>query len=114
VKAMVSACQAAGSKIVFCTFAFRVEKLATGNLKNDPKIHQSLEIQVEENNDIVREVCLQNGVPEVETASLKEQEYLFVDDCHMKVEGHAERARMILNCISDIKNRIIATSDQEN
>lgn len=114
VKAMISACRAAGSKIVFCTFAFRGEMLVTGNLKNDPKIHKSLQIQVEENNDIVREVCSQNGVPVVETASLTEQENLFVDDCHMKAEGHTERARMILDCISDIKNGIIATSEEEN
>jgi hypothetical protein len=111
---MISACQAAGSKIVFCSFACRAEKLVTGNLKNDPKIHGSLQIQVEENNDIVREVCSQNGVPVVETASLIEQEDLFVDDCHMKAEGHTERARMILNCITDIKNGIIAASEEEN
>ena len=114
IEAMISICRSAGSKIVFCTFAFRVEKLATGNLKNDPKIHKALQNQIEENNEIIREVCTQNGAHVVETALLKEQEHLFRDDCHMSAEGHSERARLIFNCITSIKNGIIAITDPQN
>ena len=111
---MISACRSAGNKIVFCTFPFLSEKFSTSVLKNDPAIYKALQIQVEENNDIVREVCSQNGVPVVETASLKEEEYLFFDDCHMRVQGQAKRARLMYNSLTDIKNGILAEYNQGN
>jgi len=114
VQRMISICRGAHCKIVFCTFACRAEKLATGNLENDPAIYEALQAQVEENNAIVREECARNSVFVVETASLAEEADLFIDDCHMSAHGHAKQARMVFNVLIDEENGFLASSGKDN
>ena len=79
--------------------AFQAERLATGNLINDPRIHATLQAQVEANNDIVREIAEQMQVPLAETARIAEREEWMIDDCHCNREGHAERAQILLGLL---------------
>jgi len=103
VASMVAICKSRNIDIILCTMAFQADRLATGNLENDPIIYESLQKQVNENNQIVREIANKFGVPVAETASLMNEPELFLDDCHFNEKGHARRAAIIYQTIVESK-----------
>ena len=98
---LVQSARAAGVDVLLCTMAFRAEKFATGMLPEDSSMHPALARQVAENNAVVREVGERLGVPVAETAVMDESEEWFRDDCHMTPEGHARRAEIVRDRLSE-------------
>lgn len=99
VESLVESARAAGARVVLCTMAFRVERFATGNIPEDPREYPALEAQVDENNEVVRDVGQRLGVPVAETEALSSRADLFRDDCHMTPAGHRRRAEVILETL---------------
>jgi lysophospholipase L1-like esterase len=95
VERLVASARAAGAEVLLCTMAFRAERFATGMLHEDPSIHPALAAQVDENNEVVREIARRLGVPLAETAAMAGDEGWFRDDCHMTAAGHARRAEIV-------------------
>ena len=97
------------ANVLLATMAVRAEMFSTGVLNvprrnspgndHDPAIYDALQKQVDENNQILREVALAHGVPVAETHILSEHPELFVDDCHMRQAGHSLRAKILFDAI---------------
>ncbi len=83
--------------------AFLADRLATGNIEDKAFVHPFLSEQVEENNQIVRDIAQRYGAVLVETSSLANQRELFVDDCHVRAAGHFLRAKMIADAILNLQ-----------
>ena len=94
-------CKSRGITLVLTTMAFRPERLAVAaELGDDPALRQPLAAQLAENNDVMRSVAREQGVPLVDTATLSERQDLFLDDCHLTAEGHAARADMVFEVLA--------------
>lgn len=100
VERLVRASRAAGAEVVLATMAFRPEGYKSASLYPDPLILPALAAQVEENNQVVREVGAATGVMVSETAVLAEEPALFPkDDCHMGAEGLRRRAEIVFETL---------------
>ena len=79
---LISLASSHGADVVLATFAFRPDK--------------PLRAQLNRNNDVLRQLAANGrGVFLAETAALAEREDVFVDDCHVKEEGHKLRAEIL-------------------
>ncbi len=102
VKSMVLLCQGNGIPIILSTMAFVEEEIRTsGILTDEPKIFEPIGKQLERNNKVMREVGKLYNVPVAETSVLTKNPEWFVDDCHMKPEGHEKRAYIIFKTIME-------------
>lgn len=88
--------------IVLGTMAFRPEKIATyGILTDEPDVFEALCVQLERNNQAIRDVAEAHGVPVAETVVLNDEADLFFDDVHMSEEGHVRRAEIFFTTIQE-------------
>lgn len=94
---LISLASSHGADVVLATFAFRPEKLQSWPfLREDPRLVEPLRAQLNRNNDVLRQLAANGrGVFLAETAALAEREDVFVDDCHVKEEGHKLRAEIL-------------------
>jgi lysophospholipase L1-like esterase len=102
---MIELSRARGMTVLVCTMAFRPDKLALDELDQDPRLDERLGVQVERNNELAREVAGRLGATVVEMAQLSAREDLFVDDCHMRPEGHRLEAQMIYDALAPLLER---------
>jgi lysophospholipase L1-like esterase len=100
--AMVTLCRAAGKSVVLATMAFVPEKLLMNELDADDALRAPLAAQVARNNDVIRAVGRELGVPVVETAVLAREPDLFIDDCHMKPAGHQRQAELVFATVAKL------------
>ena len=110
-RSIAAICKVHSIKLVLGTMAFQVERLATGVLVDDPAIHPALEHQLEQNNQIVREIAREQGATLVETEVLVKEPWLFHDDCHLNKEGHARRAELLLPAIAELATKSWSAHD---
>ena len=94
-ESMIDVCRAHGVGILFCTMAFRVDKLDLDELPHDAKLNALLGELIDRDNDLVREVARRHDVPVVETARISERVELFLDDAHLNAEGHRLEAEIV-------------------
>ncbi len=92
---IVELCQARKIRLLATTMQFRPELMASQELDPKPELDRALGELVDKDNDVLREVASRAGVPVAETAKIDDQPGLFVDDSHLKPEGHALQARIV-------------------
>ncbi|WP_170399404.1 SGNH/GDSL hydrolase family protein [Ruegeria arenilitoris] len=105
---MIAMAQTQGARVVLATMAFQPEKFVSGLLRvqviaptpeERAAFNEALASQVEENNQIVRELGNTFGVLVVELAALNSRPELFLNDVHFDAEGNEERARLLLEAL---------------
>jgi lysophospholipase L1-like esterase len=102
---MIELARARGMTVLVCTMAFRPDKRDPDELARDPALDERLAVQVERNNALAREVAGRLGATVVETAQLSARADLFIDDCHMRPEGHRLEAQMVYDTLAPLLER---------
>ncbi len=98
-ESMIELCKDRGIRVLMCTMPERPEKYNLDELDRDPELYVELGKLVERDNQVVREVADQFGVPILDAAPLNARPELFDDDCHLSPEGHKFQARMVYDAL---------------
>lgn len=92
---------AAGIRLILASIPFDPAYFRSGVIKRDPRILDALNLLMERNNAVTREVAERHNLPFVDVASLSSHEYL-VDDCHFNGQGELRAAQMMADTIHSI------------
>jgi lysophospholipase L1-like esterase len=99
VEAIVSLAKERGIPILLSTFAFIPERLKLEFLPVDPMIFEPMRVQLQRNNQAVREVASKLGAHLVDGEQLLQHPEVFTDDCHVTDAGDSLRARIFFDGI---------------
>jgi len=99
IESMIELCRDRGIRVLMCTMPERPEKYDLDELDHDPVLFVELGKLVERDNQVVREVANQSGVPVLEAAPINARKELFDDDCHLSPEGHRFQARLVYDAL---------------
>lgn len=105
VEAIVSLAKEQGIPILLSTFAFIPDRLKMEFLPVDPMIFEPMRVQLQRNNQAVREVASKLGAPLADGERLLEHPEVFTDDCHVTDQGDSLRARIFFDEI--LKDRLL-------
>jgi lysophospholipase L1-like esterase len=95
----IELCKDRGIRVLMCTMPERPEKYNLDELDRDPELYVELGKLVERDNQVVRDVANQFGVPILDAGPLDARPELFDDDCHLSPEGHKFQARMVYDAL---------------
>ena len=94
VEGIVSLAKERGIPVILSTLAFIPQRLKMEFLPIDPMIFEPLRVQLQRNNQAVREAASELGAHLVDGEQLLQHPEVFTDDCHVTDRGDSLRARI--------------------
>jgi lysophospholipase L1-like esterase len=102
IETILRLCQAGNITVVTSSLAFLKDKYSSGVIPRKMADLSAIEMQIQENNGIVRELAQQYGATFVDCAAELSRQELLADDCHFNAEGEMARAQLIYKHIAPL------------